>query len=277
MQASGNALLPHLFQYTVTVVDTKRLPESQFLEWGFFSGTLVSIASRLFIATASHCLDNEGCPDRYRVVADDGRLSDEGSAALITIRGTSGHRPDVGLIELDSDSYSTFCPKPAIPISRITTDNIENRLAMLMGTPAESVKILTDRMSAVASGYNSSPIDEAEWPRINPEKHDLDKTIDMLMRYPNHSPDIRDETGIHTDLPDPRGMSGGGLWDHGLATSHVWSVEDSRLAGIQSAWFPKRGYVRIVRVMHWLALVRQHYPSLRPQIESHFPELVTAD
>jgi hypothetical protein len=212
-------------------------------------------------------------------MADDGRFHDEGIPAVITSHGTSDHRPDVGLIEVDRESFSTFCSKPAIPISRISTDDIENRLATLMGTPFESVKMFpggAKGIKAMVAGYASSPIDVAKWPNIN-SREPLDRTVDILMRYPDHSPDIRDEAGIQTDLPDPHGMSGGGLWDHGLETSHVWSVDDSRLAGIQSAWFNRRGYVRVVRVMHWLALVHQHYPTIRPELESQFPELATCE
>jgi len=275
LQASGNALVPHLFQYTVTIVDTQGLPETRATEWLTFSGTLVTIADRLFVATASHCLENADNPDRYRIMADDGRFHEEGSAAVVATKCTPRHRPDVGLIELDRKSFTDSLAKPAIPISRITTDEIENRLATLMGTPYKSVSIFpggAKGINATVAGYATSPIDVANWPHINAQKP-LDATVDMFMRYPSNSPDIRDESGFHTDLPNPHGMSGGGVWDHGLGTLGVWSVHDSRLAGIQSAWSKRHGYVRVVRICHWVALVHQHCASVRPALECQFPEV----
>ena len=68
MLASGNAVLRHLFQRTVMLVDTNDLPYAE-RRWITFSGTLIRIGDRIFVATVSHTLENVENPTRYSLMA----------------------------------------------------------------------------------------------------------------------------------------------------------------------------------------------------------------
>ncbi len=103
---------------------------------------------------------------------------------------------------------------------------------------------------------------------------DADAAIDIILDYPAGDSATKrlDKEGPFA-LPDPSGMSGGGLWDQGFETQLIWKPEGASLMGIQSAWHPKERYVRAVQIIHWLRLVHQHYPDLRNILEERFPEL----
>ena len=115
-----------------------------------------------------------------------------------------------------------------------------------------------------------------DWPRINLETP-FDPAIEMVINYPAESPDIRDETGNHTKLEIPKGISGGGLWTHGHAESEtLWTPDKCKLVGVQASWIPRKGFVRLPRICHWLLLVRENYPDLHEIIDEHFPMLTSA-
>jgi hypothetical protein len=281
MMASGNATIRHLFERTVMFVDTKDLPFERNEEWETSSGTLVAIGNRLFVATVSHSLQNLESPSRYRLMTIDGRNHPASSDVVIRTVGRDDDRPDVGFIELNPDVFHSFSTNVPIDLSRISIVPPEGQLSSLMGTPYATVKFSQNDqsewgISATVSGFSTSAIEIDDWPNINLEIP-FDPEIEMVINYPNDSPDIRDEHGNQTKLKNPHGISGGGLWIHGHVESEantgVWTPSACKLVGIQASWIPKRGFVRLPRIPHWLDLVRDEYPDLRVQIDATFPSL----
>lgn len=66
-------------------------------------------------------------------------------------------------------------------------------------------------------------------------------------------------------------MSGGGFWQRwtSMSTAELWFPCDYQLFAIQSSWNETQGYVRGIQVRHWLDLLKDLYPELRPAIDSH--------
>lgn len=269
---STNALLQHLFGFSVSIIDTADKEDSN--EWGIFSGTLVEIEDRLFVATASHCVDDLTMPTRYWLLGDKPAFKADGVPQVLSSHGTANNRPDVGLIELETDSFRAHSSKSGIPLSRIKAVGLgrDKRAALLIGSPGENVEQETkgaaQGFKAVVMGYTSLPINQSDWPTFNANPP-LDQSIDILMHYPSGTADThRTDTGEPVELPNPKGMSGGGLWDQGFDTDELWSTDSAFLFGIQSAWFPDKRYVRAVQVAHWLDLVKSRFPELRDAIEN---------
>ena len=111
------------------------------------------------------------------------------------------------------------------------------------------------------------------WSRVDPP---ADPLFDIILDYPPGKDTTRLlDTSAPVALPDPQGMSGGGLWDQGFSGNTLWHPEDASLIGVQSSWHPESRYVRVVQIVHWLRLVHEHYPDLRLTLEKLFPEMGT--
>jgi hypothetical protein len=67
-------------------------------------------------------------------------------------------------------------------------------------------------------------------------------------------------------LGDAPGLSGGGIWDQGLAPGEVWTPGSARLIAIQCSWHPTKRYVRGTLLRHWVRLISRDYPDLRDLI-----------
>lgn len=274
---SSQALLKSLAAHSVSVYDTKDNDDPS--SWGVFSGTLVEIAGRVFVATASHCVVMPASPTRYWILSDTPRRRSDGIPIVVAAWNTPGDRPDVGALELDAASLSQYVSKKPCPLERLKSTGLgrHDRICSLVGNPGE---YLQEESIGVASGwkavvisYNSTPIGTADWPNFLASPA-LDQGIDILMHYPGGTGDTtRFDTGLPIELPDPRGMSGGGLWDQGFGINEIWSTDDAFLFGIQSAWFDTKRIVRAVQIRHWLQLVHRHYPDLRSEIDGKFPNL----
>jgi hypothetical protein len=279
MMASGNATIRHLFERTVMIVDTNDFGFDRNEEWKTFSGTLVEIGDRLFVATVSHSLDNLESPSRFRLMTIDGRNHSASSDVVLQTAGRDGDRPDVGFLELDPTLFQSFSTSSAIGLPRISTLPPDGQLASLMGTPYTTVNFSQNEIqewgiSATVSGFTTAAIETSEWPNIN-LRTPFDAEFDLLINYPDSSPDIRDEQGAQTQLENPHGVSGGGLWIHGHvdpnADTSIWTPDNCKLVGIQASWIPSRGFVRLTRISHWLDLVREKCPELAEQIDTTFP------
>lgn len=276
MMASGDATIRHLFERTVMFVDTKDLPYERNKEWKTFSGTLIDIGGRLFVATVSHSLDNLISPTRYRLMTIDGRNHDASGEVVLRTAARRSARPDVGFVELDPELFHSFSTNVAIPLSRLSTSPPEGKLSSLMGTPYTTVNLSRDSqlnwgLSATMSGFTTSAIESSDWPSINLGTP-FDPSVDLVVNYPSSSPDIRDQQGNQTDLERPHGISVGGLWIHGHVepeSQHsVWTPNDCKLVGIQASWISRRGFVRLTRISHWLELVREQSPDLIAQVDA---------
>jgi hypothetical protein len=269
---STNALLAHLFGSSVSIIDTKHKDDPS--EWGFFSGTLIEIGDRLLVATASHCIENLTSPTRYWILGDKPAFKSDGVPEVLATHAVDNDRPDVGIIELNPKSFRAYSSKIGIPLSRVKTVGLgrEGRAALLIGAPFEKnekeIKGAARGTKTVVIGYTSVPINNMEWPTFNADPP-LDQSIDILMKYPSGTADThRTDTGEPIELPDPRGMSGGGLWDIGLETGEVWTTDSAFLFGIQSTWFLGKRFVRAVQIAHWLELVKDRIPELSNAIEN---------
>jgi len=239
------------------------------------SGTLVSIGERLFIATASHAVPEITPGETYTFVGEQ-----HGSrilqAPILDTGKRAGNCPDVGYLELATNTALEHIKETACPLNRLAIRGVgrPSRPTMLIGNPSEYVKVkegLEDGTSDLAPtmlGYFAIPLMESDWPG----DVESDPAIHIFLEYPNTPANQfgSDETIM---LPDPTGMSGGGLWDYGFEDAAVWTKESAKLIGIQSGWYDDLRYTVVVQIIHWLRLIYSDYPDLRPILEENFSGL----
>ena len=276
---SSQAVLKSLAAHSVSIYDTNDNDDP--MNWGVFSGTLVAIGGRIFVATASHCIVDTTSLTRYWILSDSPRQRSGGVPGVVAAWKTPSDDPDVGVLELDPASLSQYASKQACNLERLKLTGLgrPGRICSLVGSPGEYVQEEScggaRGFKAVVISYNSTPIGTSDWPGFIADPAPY-QDVNILMHYPSGTNDTtRLDTGDPIALPDPGGMSGGGLWDQGFETNKIWSTDNAFLFGIQIAWFPSERYVWVVQVKHWLQLVHHHYPDLRAEIDGRFPELHT--
>lgn len=98
---SSQATFRFLNATTITMCDTKDP------EFPISSGTLVDIDSRVFVATAKHCIPRDPVGQLW-ILPDTPRLSAEG---MLGFEGVWRHPSlDVGLLELTPDALHNYLP-----------------------------------------------------------------------------------------------------------------------------------------------------------------------
>ncbi|GIW78775.1 MAG: hypothetical protein KatS3mg105_0582 [Gemmatales bacterium] len=281
---ASKSLREHLSPFAVTVIDTDNTHDLEHGNAKIFSGTLVQIGDKLLVATASHCIHSDRACNHYWILGDQPRSKSEGVPKILAAWNTPGDSPDVGILEVERSSWPQFSSKTACPLSRIRIVGIgrTRRSLSLLGSPIEYAKIEKNRcprgLTAVLISYSTVALDKSEWKKytICPPP---DPTTDIILEYPAGTDQtVHLDTGNPVELPDPSGMSGGGLWDHGFGVNGLnllWCPDNAFLFGIQSAWHPTERYIRGVQIIHWLRLVNDNYPELRGLLSQQFPELAS--
>lgn len=239
------------------------------------SGTLVSIGDRVFIATASHAVSELVGNEIYTFYSgENGSAVSE--APILKVGKIPGDCPDVGYLELGTNKALEHLKETACPIDRLAIYGTGRPLrpVILVGNPGEYVSEKKDAEEEATGlipttiGYFTVPLLEPEWPDIA----DLDPAVDIVLEYPDTLAQ-QFESAESIMLPDPRGMSGGGLWDYGFEDKAQWTKKSAKLIGIQSCWYKYLRYAVVVQIIHWLKLIYSDYPNLRPILEENFSGL----
>lgn len=238
-------------------------------EMSFGSGTLVSVGDKLFIATAGHIIADA---QEEEVWALAGESQDSRSPAAPVLRKGKypDNDPDVGFLELGTISVSERLKKDACPLELLANYGCGRPLrpTILVGSPAEYLKRSGSALIPQFMAYYAMPMTEDEWEKtVDP---DTDK--DIFLDYPD-TPAEEMGSGASMLLPNPKGMSGGGVWDQGFEDGVIWTNQSAKLIGIQSRWNDQSRYVRAVQIIHWLRLIHSSYPDARPLLEQHFADL----
>jgi hypothetical protein len=218
------------------------------------SGTLVSIGERLFIATASHAIPKITPGETYTFLSEqyDAEIL---QAPVLNTGNRTDNRPDVGYLELATNTALEYLKEIACPLKGLAIRGVGRPLrpTILIGNPSEYVKRKEGQEGGTSGlvpnmlGYFAIPLMESEWP----SDVESDPAIHIFLEYPN-TPANQFGSDESIMLPDPAGMSGGGLWDYGFEDAAVWTKESAKLIGIQSGWYDDLRYTVAV----------QHFPEL---------------
>jgi len=90
-----------------------------------------------------------------------------------------------------------------------------------------------------------------------------------------------DEMGVLIDNPDqfkipqPYGISGGGLWaSPTLPEGRLWSPDSCMLIGIERGWLEMSRIAICTQMQHWLKLIAKEYSDLTSCINDHLSSFI---
>lgn len=235
------------------------------------SGTFVAIGGREFIATAAHTIS----PSRpsLKLIGDGIHPVERNDIKIVAAGRARGANPDVGYIEIAAGTASQLGRSP-IELDRICDSGPgqAGRIAFLYGNPFALVERFVNhkakqRIIGIHSfTYPNATLAYDEWPTVPRDAEAPRKSVDLFIPY-DVTEDMIVDRGHGTRLPNPRGASGGGIWQGiGPINDGLWHAEKIKLIAIQSNWDEERKYIRGVQIKHWLRLVEEDYPDLRKEL-----------
>lgn len=268
---SSTAVHRYLARFAVPFIDkgASELPIA--------SGTLLNVFGKLLIVTAAHCIPSNP-NERLWFLATYPTHSQDKPLAILNHASHADY--DAGFIELGWDEATAyFKDKEVCDIQRVQPvgPGREKALVSLVGNPAARVDTTRHHQGLPAwaariDAYSSVVMSTTEWPAMPAGVRPADNTVDIFLPYPKDLRQLDENTDM--EAYHPGGFSGGGIWDQHFSAEGLWSPEKATLFGIQSSWSESGRYLRGVQVVHWLRLVHQHYPAIRPQLEQQFPGML---
>jgi hypothetical protein len=256
-----NALAPHTFKYSVAIFQYPDKPVGT-----VSSGTLVQIGSRFFIATAAHNLTpiNDNC--LYIAYGKEPVYEPFRFVRRKPLLNETEPEFDVGYIEISHDTAKSMNEKEFLPLNRINPFiNFWPTRVFLTGFPAEMVSLESDLKNKFVSdaiGYLT------ETKKLNELKCNYDELTDIVVDYEPKSIFVEKQTGI--TMPQPFGLSGGGLWALPITQQEkLWTPNNTMLIGIKNSWVEMSNIVRCIQIQYWLKCVAADYPDLEKIIAEY--------
>jgi hypothetical protein len=268
------AVAQNLNTHTVAFLDLNKPLE------GMASGVLVRIGGHLFVATAAHAVPSEpGCLLSFGVPKT--TAIDAGALPIVRCGKSATEWPDVGFLELDPTGALPILSKEPIDLAQISLrgpGHPECR-CLAFGYPSEMIRTeQTDpsqfHLMLRPMCYSNVPMTPEDWPNLPSTDPASRQAVDVFLPYdPEEEIWHYEESEKDDTLPEPRGASGGGLWQGSPTKVELWNAAGVQLIGIQSRWNKTGKYVRAFQIVHWLRLLYKHCDDLRPALDRAFPEI----
>jgi hypothetical protein len=268
------AVAQNLSRHTVAFVDLDKPQERM------GSGVLVSIGGHLFVATAAHAVPSQP-GNRLSFVVPKTKGIEAGALPILRCGKVESEWPDVGFLELDPAVALPALRKEAIDLDRISLrgPGYPECRCLLFGYTSEVIRTeQTDpsqlHVTLRPMCYSNSPLQAENWPRVSAADPASNQTVDIFLPFdPEEEMWYCEEKAGDDNPAEPRGVSGGGLWQGTQTKVELWNAEAVRLIGIQSRPNEEEKYVRGCQIRHWLRLLHEHYSDLRPVLVAAFPGL----
>lgn len=184
------------------------------------------------------------------------------------VRGGATCEPvDVSWIELDAET-AIGLGKKFIHLSQIQSgiNHIGDDLVVMNGYPGAFTREYTDKVvSAQSLSFFGGTIAPSEWSKSAIAwPHCLTSKHHLVAAYPENGNQSLD--GQPIQLPEPDGMSGGGLWWMPLNAERKWRSNQLRLIGINTEWNSDERWLSANQTQYWLELVAEDFPDICERI-----------
>jgi hypothetical protein len=221
------------------------------------SGVLLTISDKYFVLSAAHVLKNV----RSTIAIPLGTTPEKCTFEIFNL--IVDEDLDIGFIELRGDQIQAFIAeqpfdeirilKNPINLDRVTYNiNYEN-VFYITGYPIDYRQYHGER-------------DERYYVSVQPMVYSTVCIQDLKKDGPEFSLEYSWlEQGIVSedqtiDIPDPHGISGGGVWQEGNPSLRF--PQNVNLVGIAIEWNSKQGYINVIKIEHMINLIRNEYPDL---------------
>ncbi len=237
------------------------------------SGILLQISNHLLIATARHVIPANPTGRLWPAVCE-WKDQKDGMPAFCKVH--KSETCDVALLEVHPEAVARyFGDRRFCTLKNVATfgPGRSNQGHIVTGTPSELVQVTPTgdhkEYRARVLTYWTVPISPEKWPTVPRDAIPPMPDVDIFLDYPSNE-QMESDGLVPLNLPDPHGMSGGGIWDQNFTSDKVWSPTALKLIGIQCSWDSRGRYLRGVQIIHWLRLLHRHYPDLRNELDTRF-------
>jgi len=221
------------------------------------SATCIELRGVRYLLTAAHVVqDRQGRqvdPGAIGVVFRRGGSTNNAFVQRILAVGRGRQDPlDIALLELSAEGANEIATsKDFLPETRILegVSADKSRLFAVYGAPGSlSPLSLTDQT------FTAGPMCYATI-SYDPFPSHLDQSRDIALEY-NSTSNISTSQEGTIEAPDPRGLSGGGIW---LVTEPLegvfWDPSESKLIGVEHTWLRSAGLVWGTQVQFAISLL----------------------
>jgi len=245
-------------------------------EENVFSGTIIRVGKRLLIATAAHPVRNADV-SLLRPYAPSVKNRQDKQSIFKSLKFHASL--DICCLEVDSQFEESYFGNSFCHLDNIACYGVgrKDKPLLVIGTPSCFTKLAKlsmdkSRLQATQLTYLTKVIEEKECPDFVPEHFKAsDPATDIFLQYPKGTgKTFKVASDEAIELPIPRGISGGGLWDLDFNLSELWSPHSAKLIGIQTDWYEETECLRAVQIKHWLRLVYEHFCDLREILIARF-------
>jgi hypothetical protein len=272
-EKAAQAATANLYRHTAAYVYLDQKTGREFIG----SGTLVRIGNRLLLATVAHTKPKDGT---LALIKKSGLMVPDPIFCVIQRVVSTDNAIDVGVLELTEHAIIMAGLEP-IGLDRIHdggcgNTSIKSRLIGYPGQWVVTAPPLPNVRRFHALAYGCETIEPTRWGAIPFRKGiNFDDKVHVVIHYTDDVVSQNNSLPVPPGTPNPKGMSGGGLWQRPEPTPDdaIWTPSDLCLIGIQSDWLERAGYLRSIQVIHWVKLVAEHFSDVRDELESRFPRL----
>lgn len=237
------------------------------------TGILLKVSSHLFIMTARHVVPANPTRRLWPAVREWKDVRD-GLPVFSAVHKSD--TLDVAVLEVHPEgALRYFGDRRFCTLENISTfgSGRSNQGHIVTGAPAELVRLTPSEdyweYGAGLLMYWTLPIPPEEWPTVRPDATPPMPDVDIFLNYPSNE-QCESDGVAPLGLPDPHGLSGGGIWDQDFASGEMWSPAALKLIGIQCSWDSRGRYLRGIQIIHWLRLIHHHYSDLRNELDARF-------
>lgn len=220
------------------------------------TGMLLSLEEANVVITAAHVIDKYG-PDQLQIVsAENASNIKNAPSGKEFVGGKKFGQADVGFLQLSDDSITKLDHKKFLTLDdlEIFPQGLAEDMAVIFGMPEELHKTEQGNVHRYESfSYYSNIPADFDWTSKK------QRPVQVVMEYPENVEDAFSK--MFADLPEPSGMSGGGIWRARFKGSLIWTTDRLRLIGINAEFYRKKRSVKANRIEALVTLLAKHFPS----------------
>ena len=219
------------------------------------TGMLLQLDEGVVVITAAHVIDKYKVEQLQIVSAEEPSNVRNAPTGKEFARDKKSGGKDVAFLLLSDDGIRKLKNKKFLRLDdlEVFPQGLSEDLAMIFGMPETMHREQGIVHIYESFSYFSNIPADFDWKEA--QKH----PVQVVMEYPETVEDSF--TRMFADLPEPFGMSGGGIWRARFKDAVVWTPERLRLIGINTEFYRSKRTVKANRVEALLRLLAEDFGS----------------
>lgn len=263
LNESSGLINHHIFDRSVVIAAHN---EKEPLDHG--TGMLLKLEEATVVVTAAHVI-NRYKPDELQIVSGQEPSNVRNAPSEKDFQG--GNKigtTDVGFLHLAEESVQKLDKKKFLSLDDfdVFPEGVAEDLAVIFGMPEDLHMLEKENIHRYDSfSYFSNIPMDFDW------SSKKQRPIQVAMEYPESVEDTF--TRLFAKLPEPFGMSGGGIWRARFKGATIWTPERLRVIGINAVFYRNKRLVKANRIEGLLRLLAEHFPSADAFLQQELQKL----